>query len=206
MWKKDFLKSAQSYWHGKFWLVNNFPKLEFEHKSKRYRPNIWCKFKLLGGDADKDVRHHVIDVVRLHRTESWFGSHSKLYDNLDTNSVQKGTDSGSKAIMQRARVHEVGHLIGLGHVDIGKAHCPPRGNTNASACYGVADDDKRSVMGQGMELRYDHAMPWRKAAIQLLGVGLAATRTDWEPKRIQHYPRLPAEVLTKAAITAKPKR
>ncbi len=206
LWKREFIKSAQSFWHGKFWLVNNFSQLEFEHKGKRYRPNIWCRFKLLGGDADKGVRHHIIDVVRLHRTETWFGSHSTLYDNLDTNSVQKGTDGAGKAIMQRAHVHEVGHLMGLGHVDIGKAHCPPGGDTNASACYGVADVDKLSVMGQGMELRSDHAMPWRKGIIQLLGVGHAASKTDWEAKRLQHYPRTSAEVLSHAAITVRPKR
>ena len=108
-WKSHFLTSAQKYWSGKFWLINNFSALEYENKGVKYRPNIWCRFNLVGGDASAGAYHHTIEVVRLHKTETWFGSHSKLYDSLDTNLVQKGTDSKGKAIMQRAHVHEVGH-------------------------------------------------------------------------------------------------
>jgi len=126
-WKRDFLKTAQGFWDGRIWLVNNFAELEFDHKGTRYRPNVWCRCTLLGGDADKGVRHHVIDVVRLHRSETWFGSHATLYDSLDTHLVRKDTDSRGRPIMQRAHVHEVGHLLGLDHVDVGKAHCPAAG-------------------------------------------------------------------------------
>ena len=67
----------------------------------------------------------MIEVVKLHHSETWFESYSGLYDSLDSNLVQKGTDSKGNAIMQRAHVHEIGHLLGLPHVDVGKAHCPP---------------------------------------------------------------------------------
>lgn len=205
-WKSNFVRSARKYWHGKFWLGNNFPEFEFNHKGVIYRPNVWCKFDLVGGDALVGKYHHIIEVVRLHKSETWFGSHSKLYDNLDTNSVQKGTNSKGKPIMQRAHVHEVGHLLGLGHVDIGKPHCPAAGNTNISQCYGIADADKNSVMGQGMQLRPKHANPWRRALKQMTGKGNIGSMTDWSPKTIRHYPRTAAEIAVKKHITVRPKR
>ena len=205
-WKLNFVNSAQKYWEGKFWLINNFSLFDFEDSSIKYYPNIWCRFKLEGKDASPSFKHHhMIEVVKLNRAETWFGSHSTLYDSHDTKSVQKGTDSKGAAIMQRAHVHEIGHLLGLPHVDVGKPHCPPT-NTNASACYGVADKDKYSVMGQGMQLLDTHAAPWRKALIEISGKGNILTTTDWSSKRKRHYPRTLAEVGSNAMITSKPAR
>jgi hypothetical protein len=208
-WKTHFIRSAQKFWHGKFWLVNNFSVYDYDVKGVKYVPNIWCRFELSGGDATTlgtSGFHHTIEVVRLHRSETWFGSHSRLYDSLDSKLVRKGIDSKGKAIMQRAHVHEVGHLLGLGHVDIGKPHCPASGNTNLGPCYGVADVDKYSVMGQGMQLRNKHANPWRRAIVELSKKGAVVTPTDWEPKLVRHYPRTPSEVAKNIHITSRPKR
>lgn len=205
-WKSEFVLSARKYWHGKHWLVNNFSEYEYEDGGVKYIPNIWCRFNLTGGDAGAGSYHHVIEVVRLHKSETWFGSHSRLYDSLDTSLVQKGSDSKGNPIMQRAHVHEVGHLLGLGHVDIGKAHCPPSGNTNLAPCYGVLDRDKNSVMGQGMQLRDKHANPWRRAMQQISGKGNLATTSDWAPKRLRHYPRTLAEVASNTQVTIRPTR
>jgi hypothetical protein len=209
-WKSNFVASAQRYWNAKFWVINNDGAFAFEDSKQIYIPNFFCRFKLLGSDATVGSHHHTIDVVRLDPTETWFGSHSTLYDSLDTKSVQKGTDSGGKAIMQQAHVHEVGHLLGLGHVDIGKVHCPASGNTNASACYGIADADKNSVMGQGMQLRLSHASPWVDAAngfIKAEPPSTVYTRPTpmlprpQEAKLSRHYPRTPAEFTTNKLIT-----
>lgn len=206
-WKINFISGAQKFWHGKFWLENNLSALPYQHGGATYIPNIWCKFELNGSDATSGTsHHHVIEVVRLAPSETWFGSHSRLYDSLDTNSVQKGTDSSGNPIMQRAHVHEVGHLLGLGHVDIGKTHCPTSGNTNLAPCYGVADSDKYSVMGQGMQLRDKHANPWRRATVELTGKGNTANQADWKPKMTRHYPRTPAEVAANKHLTSKPLR
>lgn len=145
-------------------------------------------------------------MVRLHKSETWFGSHSRLYDSLDINLVQKGRDSKGNPIMQQAHVHEVSHLLGLGHVDIGKPHCPSTGNTNASACYGIKDADKYSVMGQGMQLRIKHANPWREAVTKITGKGSVSNTGDWTAKTNRHYPRTLAEVAANKDITTRLKR
>jgi hypothetical protein len=204
LWKRNFVASAQKFWNGRFWLVNNYPLYEYEVKKVRYRPNIWCRFELIGGDADKVFANHVIEVVHLDPTEPWFGSHSTLYDSKDTNLVRKGIDSKGKPIMQRAHVHEIGHLLGLSHVDVGKPNCPPS-NTNAAACYGVTDVDKYSVMGEGMQIRIDGAMPWRREMQRLSGKGVL-TSNDWAAKLVRHYPRTPGEVFANSAITVRPRR
>jgi len=167
-WKVAFCNSARKFWHGKFWILNTRGVLPFKHGQQVFLPNIWCKFDIVHSDASAGTYHHAIDVVRLAPSETWFGSHAQLYDSLDTNLVQKTHNSAGKPIMQRAHVHEIGHLLGLGHVDVGKPHCPPTGNTNASACYGVSDHDKNSVMGSGMRLDTIHAEPWLTALTTIL--------------------------------------
>ena len=189
VWKTNFVRSAERYWHGKFWLSNNLGYFGYLVGKQIYLPNIWCRFELVGSEASAGFHHQVIDVVRLDPTENWFGSHSTLYDSLDTRSVQKGTDAAGNPIMQQAHVHEVGHLLGLGHVDEGKGHCPVAGNTNAGACYGIADVDKNSVMGQGMQLRLEHARPWMSAMNEFVKVEPASKVYTIPPATLMQMPR-----------------
>ena len=224
-WKANFVSSAQSFWAGKFWLINDSYSFPYTNGAGTYYPNVWCRFKLVGNEATVAGNHHTIDVVRLDASENWFGSHSTLYDSKDTSSVQKTTTSIGTKVMQRAHVHEVGHLLGLNHVDVGKPHCPASGDTNASACYGVADNDMQSVMGSGMQLRIEHAYPWRESlryfALQeltmalsspmslILGGGaslslpVASLMAVWPAKVRRHYPRTEAELKAGEAITAR---
>lgn len=218
VWKNNFCASAQRFWHGKFWLVNGRGAFGYKVGATDFIPNIWCRFELLGSDASAGTHHHVIDVVRLASSENWFGSHSTLYDSKDTLSVQKATDSAGKPIMQRAHVHEIGHVIGLPHVDVGKVHCPTTGNTNAASCYGVNDHDKNSVMGSGMRLDPEHAKPWIEAIeahviaaepIPLLAAvasPISAILKPFTPKMSRHYPRTKAEYDAGKLITTRIKR
>jgi hypothetical protein len=226
-WKTNFVRSAERFWHGKFWLINDSGSFRFTKGSATYFPNVWCRFKLVGNEAGVAGNHHTIDVVRLHASETWFGSHSTLYDSRDTRWVKKSTTSKGKAVMQQAHVHEVGHLLGLDHVDVGKPHCLPSGDTNASACYGVGDADKLSVMGSGMQLRIENAYPWREAlryfALDditraladpfshfLSGVSLSepvkSLTAVWPAKTRRHYPRTEAEWKAGHAIVSRPVR
>lgn len=208
-WTNRLCQEAERFWHGKFWLLNNFDHLTYTVRGVTYRPNIWCRFKVVNAHVPEigpiDA-HHVIEAVRLHKDEKWFGSHSTLYDSRDVNWAKKRTDSKGNRVMQKAHVHEVGHLLGLGHVDEGKAHCPKAGDTNAAACYGVSDRDMKSVMGSGMGMRKDFADPWRRAIVKLTSKGSAASAGDWKAEMKRHYPRTPPEVAANKAITSRPVR
>ncbi len=236
-WKSTFQRTAQSYWNAKFWLVNNHPVLEYDDGGTIYRHNIFCRFRLIVGDASPgSSHHHIVDVYRLAASEPWGGSHSTLYNSRDIAPYENDKDSGGSPIMQRAHVHEIGHLIGLGHSHEGGVQCPTTGDTNAAACYGTNDAEKQSVMGMGMQLRSHHAYPWRMVMSDISGKGTvrkpSANRSsaawsnfvaqvtgnnpnhtvaskaskDWEPKMKRHYPRTAAEVLANAAITTRPQR
>ena len=216
-WKYSFATSAQNFLNGKFWLVNNYRLLQYSYKiptssanhviEETYTPNIWCKLKIDVRDAEFSTdHHHLIEVVKLDSSETFFGSHSNLFDNLDLNLTPKRRDSCGDRIMQRGHVHEVGHLGGLGHVNEGKPSCPKGSDTNASKCYGVDDEDLYSVMGSGMQLRKKQADPWREAIIALLKRGVKSNPSDWEGKLKRHYPRTRAEILLNKAITIRPHR
>lgn len=222
-WKRNFVSSAQAFWTGKFWLINDCYSFPYTKGATTYYPNVWCRFDLVGNEATVAGNHHTIDVVRLAASENWFGSHSTLYDSRDTNRVRKATTSTGRRVMQRAHVHEVGHLLGLNHVDVGTPHCPASGNTNAAACYGIADNDMVSVMGSGMQLRPENAYPWRESlryfaldalnraianpvSVIALTAPIASLMAVWPAKMQRHYPRTEAEVTAGTAITARPAR
>ena len=221
-WKTNFVATAQRFWNGKFWLVNDAGLFQYQALGQTFVPNIYCKLKIESSDSAIG-NHHTISVVRLAASETWFGSHETLYDSLDTNSVRKARDSAGNPIMQRAHVHEVGHLLGLDHVDVGQPHCPASGDTNASACYGASDASLNSVMGSGMTIRLENASPWRNA---MRGFALAdALRAgpptglsllmpysrlfsfpthllaSWPAKLSRHYPRTLAEAQAGLNIT-----
>jgi hypothetical protein len=226
-WKTNFVQSAESFWHGKFWLINDAGAFSFAKGGETYYPNVWCRFKLIGNDAGVAGNHHTIDVVRLNASEKWFGSHSTLYDSKDTNLNKKRNDSKGKPVMQRAHVHEVGHLLGLDHVDVGKAHCLPASDTNAAACYGIADNDMKAVMGSGMQLRAENAYPWREALRNFavadlftavlnplsffvprptLQMPIVSLTSVWPAKMQRHYPRTATEIQAGKMLTARPNR
>lgn len=92
------------------------------------------------------------------------------------------------------------------HVDVGKPHCPKSGNTNAKVCYGVNEWDKNSLMGGGVNVRHEHAIPWRRATIELTGHGDISKPSDWPAIMLPIYPRTVAEADAGKVWTTRPMR
>jgi hypothetical protein len=200
-WTRRYQREVQAFWSGKFWLVNTngFAELDFEDRKVTYRPNIWCRFKLeLAPNASN--AHTTITVVRLDPSEGFFRSDSGHYDNRD---IESGSSThGGKTYKQRAHIHEVGHLLGMGHAAESSAACTAAGNIGAEPCYCATPEDCSNVMGAGEKLRDSNASPWQKAIAEH-GGGQAA---DWAIFLRRHYPRTLEEVRLNKEITVHPHR
>jgi hypothetical protein len=79
------------------------------------------------------LHHFVIDVVRLDPTETSFRYYAKLYASRDMVATSVRNDSRGKPIMQQTHVQETGRFLGLGHVDIGRPHCPANGGRHVAS-------------------------------------------------------------------------
>lgn len=208
-WRNRFKREVETFWAGKFWLKapNGFPTWDFQDGGATYRPNAWCRFRLLLVSKPGSA-HHTIECVRLHKDESFFRSHSRLYDDRDIDPSPQ-----SHGGVKRTHIHEVGHLLGLGHVgelmsplslsglscNIAQALFPDEG-TNHDWCYGVSDKDERDVMGSGSVIRTHHARPWQEA-VQAAGGG-----SLWSAAMRRHYPRDEAQVASGKYPTTRPRR
>jgi hypothetical protein len=207
-WTSRFRREVEKFWSGKFWLLcpDSFSKYDFHDRSNLYRPNLWCRFRLKLVDSSATA-HHSIAVVRLDSSETFFRSHSELYDDHDIDPQPQAHGSS-----KMTHLHEVGHLLGLPHVGVGgtpslgsmlcSLNVAVGGTTNDDACYGLTDDEKRDVMGSGHEVHAWHAKPWQEAAEMFSGVG----QSQWLAELKRYYPRTTREIASKTWPTAKPAR
>ena len=187
-WTSRFVQVNMRTGHGKFWLINNLQWNKFKDRGVEYYPNIWCRLKI---EMTKTAAaaHHTITVYRVTKSNKNFRSDFSTMDSYDNWRQKKGTDSAGKTLKQRPSVHELFHILGVRHVDHGKAHCPLANGGNAASCYGVADADMHSLMGSGMKMQPQFADPWRRAAVKLTARGTVGSGNDWQAAMQRHYPR-----------------
>ncbi len=168
---RNMTSGAQAFWDGQFWLKTpkSYNGLNYVSPHRHtYRCNIYCKFDLKAANSAADA-HYTIAVVRAQDGVN-FRSNAVLYSQNDIKSEQMIPHSTVKFW---THYHEVGHLIGLGHVGTGgvtNVH-----NDNSPTAYGVTAQEMNDVMGRGHSRHDWHATPWREAAEAFTGV----KASDW---------------------------
>src|SRR5262245_16388089 len=156
-WSQRYQRECQGFWDNKFWLItpDTYREMDYQSGSQRLRPNVRCNFYLSLVQA-RTSAHHSIEVVQLAASEMYFRSDSAHYDHRDLDPTTYGA-----GLVQRAHVHEVGHLLGLGH----SGESDPACVDNNPVCYAGSN-----VMGQGEDLDATNALPWRLAMSRLTGI------------------------------------
>lgn len=162
-WKQGFIRSAEAFWSDRFCLVNPSHLFAIDEQCKYFVPNVRCRLKIQDQGDCETGEHIQVTIARLSAFESGFRSHSRLMTQRDTTLERAAYGKWLKSIKQRTHVHEVGHWLGLDHVNVGKRCCPEILGKNRRPCYGITDFELNSVMGGGMDVRPENAKPWQRA-------------------------------------------
>ena len=155
---RRLVSGAQRFWTDVFWLKtpDRYTGLNWPDSNPKVRCNVSCKLELEQAKAS-DAAHYTIAVVRVKDGEP-FRSHSRLYSQRDIQPEHMIQRSTAKFW---THFHEVGHLLGLGHVGHGGKH---NHVGNEPTAYGVAMLEMQDVMGRGSHRHAWHATPWQEAA------------------------------------------
>ena len=162
-WATRYQQECQQFWDNRFWLCPpaTYADLDFRSNQITMRPNARCGLHL-SLVSSESMADHTIEVVRLADSEPFFRSDSAHYDNRDIESST--TTAGFR---QRAHIHEVGHLLTLGHANEDDTACV----NNNPVCY--ANDN---VMGGGESIAAWNARPWQNAMQAITGITFSQWR------------------------------
>jgi hypothetical protein len=168
--KRLVLASAQRFWDKSFFLKtpSKFNGLNWPDEKPTHRCNVNCRLKLIETVHPVDA-HCSIATYRVADIEPDFAETSHHLSSRVMDGIR--AIPGSKMV-QLTHVHEVGHWLGLGHVNARDITAP---GANDIRAYGVKLSEMEDVMGRGMVRHKWHAEPWQQAAATITGT----KKTDW---------------------------
>ena len=117
---------------------------------------------------DKDKAHVAFRVMREKDGEPDFRSFDTQiqggqdYGTLTDRDVDKWATPSSDGVQQNAASHEIGHVLGLDHINANDAKCR-KGDGNDVICYGKpGTPEYYNLMGHGNKVTPANVPPWRK--------------------------------------------
>ena len=138
------MSGAQRFWNGVFWLKTpkTYDGLDYPDVSATHRFNLYWRFEREQALREIDA-HYTIAVVRAQDGEN-FRCNSRLYSQ---NGIKSESLIPPSAPKFWTHFHEVGHLLGLGHVGSG-GHTNVH-NDNSPTAYGSPWRKCRTSWGKG---------------------------------------------------------
>lgn len=172
--QQEYVRQVYATWDTAFVLTPPADYSEFTYLKERRK--ILCRIRIdLWGD-DKHV-HGVIDVVRLATPQhNYFRSSTWTYSSKDLAARRIHDRKEGVSYLHRTISHEVGHLLGLNHINEYSDACQNASTPESSPCYGSNLAQSMNVMGRGSELDFSNADPWLKRITE----HTYTRRSDWK--------------------------
>lgn len=193
----DFYRQVTGFFRDRFWLVppRGYTGLDWPDGRPTHRPNVKCGLTLWLHDRPEHARTIVNCIYpvpgQYMRSSATRTEHSAELDADDTGYEDSQPNPMNhvpnlvpdEVHTQATALHEVGHLLGLSHVNNNPAACPVNAPGTA-ACYGTTAWQRGDLMGWGSRVEYWHSWPWRNRIRYHTGVGgwrAVMTRPDPQP-------------------------
>ncbi|MEO8053533.1 MAG: hypothetical protein ABI768_00150 [Acidobacteriota bacterium] len=174
--RRSFYRDVRGFFRDRFWLVppRGFSDLDWPDSHPTHRPNVKCGLTLWLHDRPEHARIGIncINPVPGQRIRSDMGRETRLgeLDSDDTTPQVFVPQPGKpEAHFQETALHEIGHLLGLSHVNRASARCS--GDGNAVMCYGEKEWQRGDLMGLGSRVEHWHSWPWRNRIRYHTGFG-----------------------------------
>ena len=183
---RHFVRGAAwqaSLWNDKFWLVPPETCKDYDVATPHqvWRPNIRCELAVdfaATRDVHKTIKAANIDL-RANVNPRDFRAAGLIWCSLSAVPFLFPASAGAGPFLHSVIAHELGHLIGLGHIGLMlktplcMSSIAIQGESegrNDTWCYGVGQGKiQGNIMGTGSEFTEVNAIPWVWAIKQITG-------------------------------------